>query len=104
MSMKLNFCLCKNSVFEYFPKQNVVKDCGELGLVENRSQITKTSLYFANFSYKVSPSTWETPGRLVRTQKVMSREFLCVAISEKKKKKDNGLYNFLFKKMSLFSW
>lgn len=103
MSMKLNFCLCKNSVFEYFPKQNVVKDCGELGLVENRSQITKTSLYFANFSYKVSPSTWETPGRLVRTQKVMSREFLCVAISEKKKK-DNGLYNFLFKKMSLFSW
>lgn len=87
MSMKLNFCLCKNSVFEYFPKQNVVKDCGELGLVENRSQITKTSLYFANFSYKVSPSTWETPGRLVRTQKVMSREFLCVAISEKKKKR-----------------
>lgn len=37
--MKLNFCLCKNSVFEYFPKQDVGKDCEELGLVENKLQI-----------------------------------------------------------------
>lgn len=83
MSEKLSFCFCTSSVFVCILKHNVVQGYGELGLLENKLQMTKTSLHFANFSYKISLCTWETPRRLLRTQKVMSREFLCLAISEK---------------------
>jgi hypothetical protein len=71
-----------NSVFEHFLKQNVVKDCGELGLVENKLSITKTSLHLPNFSYKDSPSIWKTPG-LLGAQKVLFREFLFFTIFKK---------------------
>lgn len=58
--MKLIFCVCVKHLSEYFLKQNVVKDCGELGLVENKAQIPKTCLYFLDFSHEYS-SIWNMP-------------------------------------------
>lgn len=48
-------CVCVKHLSESFLKQNVVKDCEKLGLVENKSQIPKTCLYFLGFLMWILP-------------------------------------------------
>lgn len=58
---EIKFCVCVKHLSEYFLKQNVIKDCGELGLVGNKLQIPKTWLYFLGFSHEDS-SIQNVPG------------------------------------------